>query len=165
MTRRSAARASDIDREWVADHLRQATADGRIDPEELEERLEVALSAQTYRQLGAAMWDLPASAGQGAGMPLWATASLGLAGSVGVLAAAAVATVIFAGVASASVAWTVFGRVLFGRSRGVPLPGRRLIALRGPGPAPCPPPTRTLASGHGQTVHAPRLGRRSRARR
>ena len=113
MTRRSAARASDLDRELVADHLRQATADGRIGPDELEQRLEVALSAQTYRQLGVAMSDLPASGGPDTGMPLWAAASLGLAGSVGVLAAAAVATAIFAGVASASlVAIRSFGRTV-----------------------------------------------------
>jgi hypothetical protein len=129
MTRRSALRASDLDREQVAEHLRQATAEGRIEAQELEERLQVAFSARTYRQLGAVVSDLPASGDQGNAMPVWATASLGLAGSVGVLAAAAAASVIFAGIAGVSVAWTVFGRVVFGRGRGATLSRARGATL------------------------------------
>jgi hypothetical protein len=121
MIRRSDLRASDLDRERVAEHLRQATAEGRIAAYELEDRLDVVFSAQTYRQLGAVVSDLPASGDQGDAMPVWATASLGVAGSVGVLAAAAVSSVIFAGIAGVSVAWTLFGRVLFGRARGAAL--------------------------------------------
>jgi hypothetical protein len=121
MTRRSALRASDLDRERVAEHLRQATAEGRIAAYELEDRLDLVFSARTYRQLGAIVSDLPASGDQGNAMPVWATASLGVAGSVGVLAAAAVSSVIFAGIAGVSVAWTLFGRVLFGRARGAPV--------------------------------------------
>jgi hypothetical protein len=121
MIRRSALRASDLDRERVAEHLRQATAEGRIAAYELEDRLDVVFSARTYRQLGTVVSDLPASGDQGDAMPVWATASLGVAGSVGVLAAAAVSSVIFAGIAGVSVAWTLFGRVLFGRARGAAL--------------------------------------------
>ncbi|MFL5823272.1 MAG: DUF1707 domain-containing protein [Solirubrobacteraceae bacterium] len=164
MTRRSALRASDVDRERVAEHLRLATVDGRIETDELEERLEAAFSARTYRQLGAVVSDLPASGEYGDGLPVWARASLGVAGSVGVLAAAAAASVIFAGIAGASVAWTLFGRVLFGRGRGVGLPAGRSMAARNTWLPPCPPPPRALASRHAETVDAPRLRRRSRAR-
>lgn len=59
MARRSALRASDADRERVADRLRQATAEGRLLAEELEERLGAAFSARTYGQLDAIVSDLP----------------------------------------------------------------------------------------------------------
>jgi hypothetical protein len=73
-------------------------------------------------------------------MPIWVRASLGVAGAVGLLAAASAAAVIFAGIASASMAWTLFGRLLFGRTRrrvgGFPAPGRLAApAAKGlPGP-------------------------------
>jgi Domain of unknown function (DUF1707) len=55
-------RAADSDRERVADRLRDAAAEGRLDSEELEERLERALRARTYAELEALMADLPAPA-------------------------------------------------------------------------------------------------------
>ncbi|MEU2246957.1 DUF1707 domain-containing protein [Streptomyces sp. NPDC019224] len=50
---RSAARmrASDADREAVVEQLREAAAEGRIDLDELNERLELALTAKTYGEL------------------------------------------------------------------------------------------------------------------
>jgi uncharacterized membrane protein YcjF (UPF0283 family) len=59
MARRSALRASDADRDFVAERLRDAAADGRIRPDELEHRLGVALSARTYGELDAIVADLP----------------------------------------------------------------------------------------------------------
>ncbi len=59
MVRRSALRASDADREYVAERLRNAVAEGRLLAEEFEHRLEVALSARTYGELGAVIADLP----------------------------------------------------------------------------------------------------------
>lgn len=59
MARRSALRASDADREFVAERLRDAAADGRIQADELEHRLGVALSARTYGELDAIVADLP----------------------------------------------------------------------------------------------------------
>jgi hypothetical protein len=59
MARSSALRASDADRELVAERLRRATADGRLLAEELEQRLGDALSARTYGELDALMADLP----------------------------------------------------------------------------------------------------------
>jgi hypothetical protein len=60
MTRRATLRASDADRELIAERLRQAAAEGRLLAEELEERLGAALSARTYGELDAVVADLPA---------------------------------------------------------------------------------------------------------
>lgn len=55
-------RISDADREKVADLLRQAAGDGRIDLDELDERLEKAYAARTYRDLVPITLDLPGHA-------------------------------------------------------------------------------------------------------
>jgi hypothetical protein len=60
MARRAILRASDADREQVAERLRQATAEGRLMAEELEERLEAVFAARTYGELDAQVADLPA---------------------------------------------------------------------------------------------------------
>ena len=52
-------RASHEDRERVAEQLRRAAADGRVDIDELEERLELAFAAKTYRDLQPLLADLP----------------------------------------------------------------------------------------------------------
>ncbi len=59
MPRRSSIRASDADRESVAERLREAAGEGRILAHELEERLAKALRAQTYGDLDAVVADLP----------------------------------------------------------------------------------------------------------
>ncbi|TDE09085.1 DUF1707 SHOCT-like domain-containing protein [Jiangella asiatica] len=58
---RSAAdlRCSDVDRERVAEALRQAAGDGRLTLSELEERLEATFSARTYGDLQPITRDLP----------------------------------------------------------------------------------------------------------
>jgi DUF1707 SHOCT-like domain len=53
-------RAADADREAVAERLRIAAGDGRIDLDELDERLTQAYAAKTYGQLQALVADLPA---------------------------------------------------------------------------------------------------------
>lgn len=95
---------------------------------ELEDRLGAAFAARTYGQLHAVTADLPVSRSEGKPMPVWARASLGVAGAVGLLAAASAAAVIFAAVASASMAWTLVGRLVFGRARQsgrLPPPGAK----------------------------------------
>ena len=52
-------RASDADRERVADLLRRHCASGRLSAEELEERLERAYGARTLGDLAVATADLP----------------------------------------------------------------------------------------------------------
>ncbi len=53
-------RASDRDRSRVADELRTHCADGRITVEELERRVEQAMTAQTVHELALVVYDLPA---------------------------------------------------------------------------------------------------------
>jgi hypothetical protein len=55
-------RASDADRERVAEVLRDALAEGRLDMEEFEERLEATYKARTYGELTPITRDLPAAA-------------------------------------------------------------------------------------------------------
>ena len=52
-------RASDADRDAVADRLRRAAIEGRLDPYELDERLDAALGAKTYGELDRLVADLP----------------------------------------------------------------------------------------------------------
>ncbi|MGV9994901.1 DUF1707 SHOCT-like domain-containing protein [Streptomyces sp. NPDC003374] len=52
-------RASDADRERVAEHLRDALAEGRLDMEEFEERLDATYRARTYAELAPITRDLP----------------------------------------------------------------------------------------------------------
>jgi Domain of unknown function (DUF1707) len=59
MARRATLRASDTDREQIAERLRKATAEGRLLAEELEERLEATFGARTYGELDAVVADLP----------------------------------------------------------------------------------------------------------
>jgi Domain of unknown function (DUF1707)/Cell wall-active antibiotics response 4TMS YvqF len=54
-------RASDSDRERVADVLREAAGDGRLTMEELDERLDAVYAAKTYAELEPITRDLPAA--------------------------------------------------------------------------------------------------------
>ena len=54
-------RISDEDRHTVAEVLRQAAGEGRIDLDELDERLEAAYAAKTYADLVPITADLPAA--------------------------------------------------------------------------------------------------------
>ncbi|RFS85296.1 DUF1707 and DUF2154 domain-containing protein [Actinomadura spongiicola] len=58
---RSAAhlRASDADRDEVADRLREALAEGRLTPEEHAERIDAVYRAKTYADLAPVLSDLP----------------------------------------------------------------------------------------------------------
>jgi hypothetical protein len=52
-------RASDSDREQVADRLHHAMAEGRLSDDELEQRLGALYAARTYGELDALVADLP----------------------------------------------------------------------------------------------------------
>lgn len=58
---RGGLRASDADREQLADELRAHTVAGRIDTDELEERLQGAYGARTLGELDELRRDLPAT--------------------------------------------------------------------------------------------------------
>ncbi|EST39033.1 hypothetical protein N566_04225 [Streptomycetaceae bacterium MP113-05] len=62
-------RASDADRDRVADILREALAEGRLDAEEHSERLDRLYAAKTMGQLEPLVRDLPRPAGHGAPRP------------------------------------------------------------------------------------------------
>jgi Flp pilus assembly protein TadB len=59
MAYRKSLRASDADREHVAERLRQAAAEGRLLAEELEQRLGQTFKSRTYGELDAVVDDLP----------------------------------------------------------------------------------------------------------
>ncbi|MFC6883305.1 MULTISPECIES: DUF1707 SHOCT-like domain-containing protein [Actinomadura] len=54
-------RASHEDRDEVVERLRDAAGDGRLAPEELDQRLELALTARTQGELEVLVQDLPAA--------------------------------------------------------------------------------------------------------
>jgi DUF1707 SHOCT-like domain len=56
-------RVSHEDRDRVAEQLRVAAGDGRLTADELDDRLETALTARTYGELEVLLTDLPASPG------------------------------------------------------------------------------------------------------
>jgi hypothetical protein len=65
---RSELRASHEDRDRVVELLRVSAGDGRLTAEELDERLELAMTARTYGELAKLVTDLPA-AGSVASVP------------------------------------------------------------------------------------------------
>jgi hypothetical protein len=56
-------RASHQDRDQIVEQLQVAGGDGRLDAEELEQRVEAALTARTYGELTALVADLPPGSG------------------------------------------------------------------------------------------------------
>jgi Domain of unknown function (DUF1707) len=63
MRRHELLRASDADRDAVIDRLRAAAGEGRLESDELEQRVEGALHARTYGQLEELVADLPGDGG------------------------------------------------------------------------------------------------------
>jgi Flp pilus assembly protein TadB len=59
MRRHDSLRASDADRDAVIDRLREAAGEGRLEPDELEQRVDGALRARTYGELARLLADLP----------------------------------------------------------------------------------------------------------
>ncbi|MEV6670761.1 DUF1707 domain-containing protein [Streptomyces sp. NPDC051162] len=80
-------RASDAERDRVADVLREAVAEGRLEMGEFEQRLEAAYKARTHSELEPLVRDLPAPAQDAAPAAGWAERVGGSAtsgGAVGV---------------------------------------------------------------------------------
>jgi hypothetical protein len=105
----------------VADRLQRAAAEGRLLTEELEHRLEIALSARTYGQLDALVADLP-------GPPMvvrrdrralaWVPPVLALAVAIPlVLAVVAAIVLAVTGVVAMWWVWLVVGWFVLGRHR------------------------------------------------
>lgn len=75
-------RASDVDRERVAEILRDAAGDGRITLEELDERLDSTYKARTYAELAPITEDLPVPDSGGPVVPAHSTVPAHTAGEV-----------------------------------------------------------------------------------
>jgi hypothetical protein len=119
MARNASLRASDADRDAVAERLRQATVEGRLEPDELEERLHAALRARTYGDLRRLLADLPAMRApwdhRRAGVLPAVRIALVVAFRVAVvLAVVAVAAIVVASVA----AWWLVGALVWLTLRG-----------------------------------------------
>jgi hypothetical protein len=120
VARRASLRASDADREAIAERLRRATGEGRLLAEELEERLGTALSARTYGELDALVADLPGviEPRHGSSVRPWIGPAVALAILIPV-ALAMIAAVLFVvtSVFAVWLLWFAIGWWLFGRRR------------------------------------------------
>ena len=72
---RSELRASHADRDRVVELLRVSAGDGRLTADELDERLELAMTARTYGELARLVSDLPAEGSAANVVPTAATAA------------------------------------------------------------------------------------------
>jgi hypothetical protein len=127
MAGRATLRASDADREQVAERLRHATTEGRLLPHELEQRLEAAFSSRTYGQLDALLADLPGprQRRRPAGDLAWARPALSLA--IATFFALAVISLVLLALTGVLVTWWLWllvGWWFFGRHRRWPRGGR-----------------------------------------
>jgi hypothetical protein len=107
MKRYGSLRVSDVEREAVVDRLRVAAGEGRLEPDELEQRVGAALRARTYAELSWLVADLPnAPAPRSPGRPLVRTALIatGLAVAT-VVALAVVVLVVLATIVAATALW------------------------------------------------------------
>ena len=143
MTQHGSLRASDADRDAVTDRLRQAAGEGRLEHEELEQRLDAALRARTYGELAPLVSDLPGPpvARRGPRSPARPLAALTLTTVAAIVALAAVAIVVLVAVALTAAWW--IGCVLFWLVCCRP---RRRLASR-PGPRHRPRVHRTRPAG------------------
>lgn len=128
MARQSSVRASDADREAVTERLRKAAAEGRLEPDELEERMHTALRARTYGELDRVVADLPAGSVAlsrvAVGLP---TARAALAVATRVAVALVVLTLVLVDAAVTVVWWLVWGLMRahgYAAGRLRPHPGR-----------------------------------------
>jgi len=121
MGKRSTLRASDADREQAADRLRKATAEGRLQAEELEDRLGVVFSARTYGELDAQVADLPGTVQRRRQSSLhpWILPAVGLAIAIPVaVALIAAVVVVVTSLFAVWMVWVVLGWWVFGHRRG-----------------------------------------------
>ena len=141
MASHSSLRASDADREAAAERLRHAAVEGRLEPDELEERLHAALRARTYGELRRLLGDLPAKPmpwerGRAVAMPAARTALVVAMRVAVVVVVVAVVLVVAAVVAAGWMLWAVVWLALCGRRScgariGAPSPWVRAPLARG----------------------------------
>ena len=122
MVRRAHLRASDADREQIAERLRHATVEGRLVAEELEHRLGAVFSARTYGELDAVVSDLPAGPvdrrHHPSGLHPWVLPAVALAIAIPIaLAVIVTVLLLLTGVAAMWMVWLVIGAWFFGHRR------------------------------------------------
>jgi Domain of unknown function (DUF1707) len=126
MASHSSLRASDADRDAVAERLRRAAVEGRLEPDELEERLHAALRARTYGDLRQLLSDLPARplAWERRGAEVMPAARIALAVALRVAIVLAVVIVVLIVAALMAAWWVLWALVWLG------LWGRRSCSAR-----------------------------------
>jgi Flp pilus assembly protein TadB len=98
MSRYDSLRASDADRDAVTERLRDAAGEGRLEPDELEQRVDSALRARTYGELAPLVADLPGASNTPWRRPDGSTRALARSAllGAGLLAAVAIAVAVVA---------------------------------------------------------------------
>jgi hypothetical protein len=121
MKRQGSLRASDADRDRVIDRLRDAAGEGRLEPDELEQRVGAALRARTYAELSWLVADLPHVADRRGSHPRPVVRTALVAGGLAVatvVAVVVVAVLVIAAIALTATLW-VIGLVLLIVTRGL----------------------------------------------
>lgn len=118
MAKRHVIRASDSERDAVAERLRHAAAEGRLLASELEHRLALALRARTIGELDALVTDLPGTRRPRRSRPPAVRLVSYAAISIAVVGVVALAALIIAGLFAAWMTWAVVAWFLFGRHHG-----------------------------------------------
>jgi hypothetical protein len=118
LPKRGSLRASDADREQVAEHLRRAAAEGRLRTDELEQRLGAAFSALTYGELDPLTADLPRAVERRTTRVPLAVIIAGSAAVIAILILAVMAVVLIAtGLFAFWALWLIIGCGLCGGRR------------------------------------------------
>lgn len=115
MASRAILRASDADRDAVVERLRTAAAEGRLDTDELDERLGAALRSRTYGELDGLLTDLPSAPVplQRRGVRVVPALQSALAAAVPVLVTLVVVAAVLAAIAIAAAWWAIWALVWF----------------------------------------------------
>ena len=128
MARTSTLRASDADRDAVAAKLHQAAVEGRLDADELEERLHLALRARTYGDLRRLVADLPSARPPARPSRSLARTTFAVTVRVAVmLVAAMIALAVIAATAMWWLAWVLVWMVFSGRRYGAARPRSKAL--------------------------------------
>jgi uncharacterized protein DUF1707 len=130
MARTSTLRASDADRDAIAAQLHKAAVEGRLDADELEERLHLALRARTYGDLRRLVADLPSQPARWE--PRRRSSLAPLAFMIALRVAVAIAVVVVALVVIAAtamwwLAWLLVFMALRGRRYGIARPRSKAL--------------------------------------
>jgi hypothetical protein len=107
-------RASDAERERVATELREHAAEGRLDVDELDERLEQAYAARTRGDLERLTADLPAAPPPKAPSPTVPERGWGLAERAGSYVGVLVIVIIIWAVTGAGYPWFIWPAIGWG---------------------------------------------------